>query len=169
MTTNTGRLIKWLLLLSGLIIVLNGCWYYSFKGSLPSHVHSIAIPLFDDRTGYPNVREDLTNKVIDEFVSDNTLKVTDEDKADLLLTASISSITQQAATVSAGEDVTEYKMVVSVKVKCEDIKLSKILYDKSIQQYGLMPADGGLDDRENAIKDALDLITEEIINSTLGA
>ena len=87
----------------------------------------------------------------------------------MLLTASISSITQQAATVSAGEDVTEYKMVVSVKVKCEDIKLSKILYDKSIQQYGLMPADGGLDDRENAIKDALDLITEEIINSTLGA
>lgn len=152
-----------------LFFILNSCWYYSFKGSLPSHVQSVAIPLFNDRTSYPGVRENLTNQVIDEFISDNTLKVVDEDKADLLLTGSINSIAQRAASVSSGEAVTEYKIVVSVKVKCEDIKFSKVLYDKTIQQYGLMPADGGLDDREQAIQDALDLITEDVLNATLGA
>lgn len=149
--------------------LLTSCWYYSFKGSLPSHIKTIAIPLFDDRTGYPGVRENLTNQVTDEFIADNTLKVVSEDKADLLLTATISSISQQASTVSAGESVTEYKITISVKVKCEDIKLSKNLFDKNIQQYGLMPADGGLTERDSAIQEALELITDEILNSTLGA
>lgn len=151
-----------------LFLLLQNCMY-SFKGSLPSYVESIAIPLFNDQTSYPNVRETLTNRVIDQFISDNTLKVTDEDKAELLLTGTINSISQQASAVTAGEAVSEYKIVVSVKVKCEDIKFSKVLFDKNIQQYGLMPADGGLDDREKAIKDAIELITEEILNSTLAA
>ena len=151
-----------------LILVLSGC-YYSFKGSLPSHLKTIAIPLFDDRNAqFPGVRENLTNKVIDEFISDNTLKVVDESKADLLLTGSITSIRQRAASVEAGEQVSSYKITVSVKVKCEDVKLSKVLYDKSIQQYGLMES-GSTEEIEMAIEEAIVQITEDILNDTLGA
>jgi len=149
-----------------LLIVLHSCWYYSFSGALPSHLNSIAIPLFDDRTAYPNIRENLSNKVIDTFIADNRLKVTNEDMADLILTGTISSISEQAAAVSAGEVVTEYRVVVSVRVKCEDLKLAKVLYDKTIQNYGLMPAQGGIEERDKAIEEALELITEDILNST---
>ncbi|MEJ2543100.1 MAG: LptE family protein [Calditrichaceae bacterium] len=156
---------------SFVIIVLfsTGC-YYSFKGSLPSHLKTIAIPLFDDRNAtFPGVRENLTDKVINEFIKDNTLKVVDESKADLLLTGSITSIVQQAASVTAGESVSSYKITVNVKVKCEDVKLSKVLYDKNIQRYGMMESDADTQGIEDAIEEALVQITEDILNDTLGA
>ncbi|HEM48897.1 MAG TPA: hypothetical protein ENO27_01675 [Caldithrix sp.] len=156
----------------GIMLILvgtAGC-YYSFKGSLPSHLKTIAIPLFDDRNAqFPGVRENLTNKVINEFISDNTLKVVDESKADLLLTGSITSIIQQAASVTAGESVNAYKITVNVKVKCEDVKLSKVLYDKNMQRYGMMESGEDTEGIENAIEEALVQITEDILNDTLGA
>ena len=165
---NNIKVRKSLLIILSLLSI-NGC-YYSFKGSLPSHLKTIAIPLFDDRNAqFPGVRENLTNKVIDEFISDNSLKVVDESKADLLLTGSITSIAQQAASVTAGEAVNEYKITVSVKVKCEDVKLSKVLYDKNIQRYGMMDAQADTQGIEDAIEEALVQITEDILNDTLGA
>lgn len=149
-----------------LLVVLSGCWYYSFSGSLPSHLNTIAIPLFDDRTAYPNIRENLSNKVIDSFIADNRLKITNEDMADLLLTGTINSISEQAATVGAGEVVKEYNLIVSVRVKCEDLKLAKVLFDKTIQHKVRMPAEGGIEERDKAIEEALEAITEDIINST---
>ena len=152
-----------------IIIPFYGC-YYSFKGSLPSHIKTIAIPLFDDRNAqFPGVRENLTNKVVDEFIKDNTLKVVDESKADLLLTGAITSIVQQAASVTAGEEVNSYKITVSVKVKCEDVKLSKVLYDKNIQRYGMITSTADSQGIEDAIEEALVQITEDILNDTLGA
>ena len=164
--------IKYSIYALGIVLILlctTGC-YYSFKGSLPSNLKTIAIPLFDDRNAqFPGVRENLTNKVIDEFISDNTLKVVDESKADLLLTGSITSIVQQAANVAEGETVSSYKITVNVKVKCEDVKLSKVLYDKNIQRYGMMESDSDSEGIENAIEEALVQITEDILNDTLGA
>ncbi|MEJ2054876.1 MAG: LptE family protein [Calditrichaceae bacterium] len=161
--------LKTLIPLLALILLFSSC-YYSFKGSLPSHLKTIAIPLFDDqRAQYPGVREKLTNEVIDEFITDNTLKVVDESKADLLLSGAITSISQSASNVASGEVVEEYKITVSVKVKCEDVKLSKVLYDKNISHYGLMDATKGPDAIDSAIDEALVQITDDILNSTLGA
>lgn len=157
---------RWMLLLL-VFSLLPGCGYYSFKGALPSHIQSIAIPLFDDRTAYPGVRENLTNSIIDGFISDNTLAVVDETKADVLLTGSITSINQSAATVSAGETVTEYKVTVTVKAKAEDLETSKMLFDRSFSQYGIMPSDGGQEDFDNAVAEAIELIREDILNATL--
>ncbi len=148
---------------------VQACGYYSFKGSLPSHIETVAIPLFEDRTAYPGVRESITNKVIDGFISDNTLQVVDESKADLMINGTITSISQREATVTSGEVVTNVKVIVSVKVKCEDVKTNKVLYDKNFQQFGLIDANAGLEERNAAIEEAVELITEDIINSTLGA
>lgn len=160
-----GRSHFWLL---AALFIASGCGYYSFKGALPSDIKTIAIPLFDDRTPNPGVRENLTNMVIDQFIADNTLKVVDESKADLLLTGAITSIVVQPAVVRSGEVVSESKVVVSVRIKCEDIKRSKKLFEQNIQRYGLLDASAGLDERDAAIQVALDEITEDIVNATLG-
>jgi len=151
-----------------ILINLSACGYYSFKGALPSHIQSISIPIFVDRTSYPGMQEKVTDSVIEAFVSDNTLKVVDESKADLIISGSIQSVNQRAASVSAGEQVTEYQVYVNVKVVCEDIRESKKLYDKTFRQYGLMPFSGGQDEKDAAIDEAIVLITEDIVNTTLG-
>jgi hypothetical protein len=149
------------------VFFLIGC-FYSFKGSLPGHIKSIAIPLFDDRTAYPNIREDLTNLVVDKFVEDNSLKVTDIADADIIISGTIVSISQRAAVLKPGETVEDYNIYVNVKVTCEDMRSNKKLWDKTIQQYGTMSASGQQEERDQAVSDALESIAEDIVNNTIG-
>lgn len=150
------------------LIMLSGCGYYSFKGALPSHIQSVAIPIFIDKSSYPGMQEKVTDTVTEAFVSDNSLKVVDESKADIILNGTIQSVTQKAAAIKAGETVSEYQMHVSVKIVSEDIKKSKKLYEKVFRQYGIMSSSAGQDEKDKAIDDAIQLITEDIINTTLG-
>jgi hypothetical protein len=148
-------------------VFLCGCFSYSFKGALPSHIQAVAVPLFDDNTAYPGVREDLTNKVVDGFIADNTLLVVSESEADIVITGTISSISQKARIITEGEEVQEFQMFVNVQAKCEDIKMNKVLWQKTMNQFGIMSAEGLQEDRDQAIEDALDKIAEDILNNTL--
>ena len=149
-----------------------GCFKYSFTGSLPSHIQKVAVVLFENNTSYSGVNQDLTNKVVDEFINDNTLQIVSESEADIIITGSIGSIIQRAAVVSkdadAREEVQEYQLVVNVKVKCDDVKNNKVLWQKTISQYGEMDASGSLDKQNEAIAIAIEKITEDILNNTLG-
>lgn len=149
-------------------LMVNACGYYSFKGALPSHLKTIAIPLFDDRTPNAGVRENLTNMLADAFIEDNSLLIVDETKADLILSGSINAITVNPAIVKSGEEVSESKLVVKVKVKCEDVAKNKVLFDRNFEDYGLMDENAGLDEREAAIQTALEQIVDKILNATLG-
>lgn len=151
------------------ILTLTSCGYYSFKGSLPSYIQSIAITLFDNQTPDPGVPEELNQLLRDMFIDDNTLKVVDESKADLLLTGTIQSIRLRPAVVRTGEQVTEDKLVVTVKAKCEDLKTGKKLFDKPFDYSVPLSATAGLDERQQAISEALKFIAEDILNATLAA
>jgi len=149
------------------LLLISGC-AYSFKGSLPSHIKSIAIPIFVDNSGYPGVLEKVTDSVLEAFISDNTLKVVDESKADIIINGTIQSVTQRAAAVKAGETVTEYQMIVRIKVVCEDLRMNKKMYDKSFSENSFITSSAGQDEKDTAIGEAIIIITEDIVNTTLG-
>ncbi len=154
----------------GIILVLTGIMagcIYSFKGSLPSYIKNVAIPLFDDNTAYPNVRENLTNSVITGFTNDNTLKITSEANADIIISGSIMSISRRAAVLTSGEEVESYQMFVNVKVKCEDIKNNKTMWEKNLSAFGVMSASATQDEIDTAINEAIEKISEDILNNTL--
>ena len=131
----------------------------------------VSVPLFENSTSFSGVNQDLTNKVVDQFVEDNTLEVTAESKADIIISGTIGSIIQRPAILSSGEtseQVETYQMVVNVRVKCEDIQKNKVLWEKTISEFGDMPATGSIDEQNAAIEVALDRITLDILNNTLG-
>ncbi len=163
---SVARLTLWLL--SVLSLIVTACGYYSFKGSLPSHLKTVAVPLFYSQAQEPEVAEELTNAVIDKFIADNTLKVTDEDKADLIITGTIQAIPPpRPAIVKSGEEVAEMRIKVTVKVKCEDVHMNKTLFNKNFQEEISLDSTAGLEERQQAIKDALEVIAEDIVNATL--
>jgi len=156
------------LILVGLLTVSSlSCWYYSFGGSIPSDIKKIAIPLFDDNTSYPGVREDLTNLVIDAFIADNTLQIATESDTDLLLTGTIVSIREQAGIITAGEDVEQFDVYVSVKVRCENVKTGKVWWEKTLRRFGTMSGTGSQEEQQAAIEEAIVQITDDILNNTL--
>jgi hypothetical protein len=149
-----------------LAVQIAGC-AYSFKGSLPSYIHNVAIPLFDDNTAYPNIRENLTNLVIEGFTNDNSLRITSEAEADIVVSGTIQSIIQKAAVLSAGETVESYQMHVNVKVKCEDVKNNKTMWEKTLSAFGTMGGSASQDERDEALQQAIVKISEDILNNTL--
>jgi len=66
------------------------------------------------------------------------------------------------------EEVEEYHMVVNVRVKCEDVKNNQVLWQKNLSQFGVMDASGSTEQQNDAIDVALDKISQDILNNTLG-
>src|SRR5216684_8359084 len=85
------------------IIAFGGC--YSFRGGLvPTHLKTVAIPLFDDQSGSaePVLREKFTNKLIDRFRQDNSLQVTDKTRSDSIIEGIILSLEDEPYVVVQG-------------------------------------------------------------------
>lgn len=62
-------------------MIASGCWFYSFKGTLPPHIKSIAIPLFSDQTAEFNIQQVVTDQIRVGFIRENILKLVEEDNA----------------------------------------------------------------------------------------
>jgi hypothetical protein len=159
---------KSIFVIVGILTFLHlSCGIYSLGGSIPSDVQKVAIPLFDDNTSYPGVRDDLTNQVIDAFIADNTLQVVSESDADLLITGTIMSINERAAIVTTGETVQQYDVYVMVKVKCLHLKSGKVWWEKVLRRFGTMEENASQDERDEAIATALVDITRDVLDNTL--
>lgn len=159
--------LTFLLLILGTSLSLNGCWY-SFKGALPSYMQTIAIPAFSDRTGYSGLLQKVNEQVENAFLVDNTLKLVDISKADVVLEGTITNFNKKFAAVKAGETVSDYQITLFVKVVCQDIKKSKKMYEKVFRHSALMPSSGGQAEEDAAIDEALELIVDDILTTTLG-
>jgi hypothetical protein len=146
-----------------------GC-LYSFKGSsVPPHLKTIGISLFDDQSGSgePGLREKLTNKLIDKFRQDNSFQVGDKTHADALLEGVIVSVGNDPTVISQGSTVKKQRMSVAAKVIYQDMKLKKKVFEKQFSEWGDFNVSGGQTERDAAINTALDKLTDDIVNETV--
>lgn len=161
------RLLPFLILIG--FLTSSGCMYSFTGSSVPSHLKTIAIPLFDDQSGAgePGLREKLTNKLIDRFRQDNNLEIADKTHADSILEGIITSIPDQPQVVEKGETVTKRRVTVSVKVTYQDMKLKKKIYDKEYSAWGDYLIGGGPAQRQTGIDAAIEKLTEDILIDTV--
>lgn len=151
--------------------VLAAACSYSFTGaSVPPHLKTIAIPVFKDRSGSgePDLRIDFTNKLIEKFLEDNSLQVTDKSNSDAFLDGTILSLTDSPAIVSGGEEVSTRRVTVNVRVVYKDLVKRTTVFDRQFSDYGDYST---LEDiptvRATAIQSAIDKITEDILISVV--
>ena len=145
------------LILFGILFVVH-CGYYSLKGSLPPHLKTVAIPLFDNQTSEFGISETLTDMAIDEFVRDGSLKIADRGAADVLLKGKIVSISDRAGA---------YDQQDTVQVECTDQVKRQIMWDERITQFGSYDPAEGPDGRTLAYEQAFEKISQEMLNKTV--
>jgi hypothetical protein len=110
---------------------LLACGHYTFNPNLPTHIKSVAIPVFKNpRTFKYGAERILTDAVIDEFVADGTLDVADEDVADSKLTAEIVNYKKEALSYDVSETVNEYNLAVVVSVTFIDLTTGQVLWQE---------------------------------------
>jgi hypothetical protein len=154
-------------LLFGTSVVINfGCGSYSFTGaSVPAHLKTIAIPVADDKSpaAIPGLRELITQNLIQKFISDNSLQVTERSTANATLECVITSVTDAPAIVSAGEQITSRRLTINVKVIYKDLVQKKTIFEKEFKNYGDYPPGQETNKRPEAIDVAVDKLTEDVL------
>ncbi len=151
------------------VVLFSGCTYSFRGGSVPAGLKTVAIPLVQDQSGYgdPTLRDMLTQKLIDAFTSDNTLQITSRNTADSMLESVITNVKDEPSAVVGGEKVTTRRITVTVHVTFEDLKQRKKLWEKDFSHWGDYPSGSGPTERNQGITDAVQKITEDVLNETV--
>jgi hypothetical protein len=150
-------------------LLFSAC-YYSFSGaSVPAHLKTIAIPIVDDQSGYgdPTLRDLFTTELVQRFRNDNTLEMADPSTADALLRGAIMSVNEAPVVVAPGEQVTQRRLTVTVRVSFQDLKLRKTVWEKEFSNWGDFSSGGGVTQRNKGLKEAVRKLTEDILNETI--
>jgi len=122
------------------IIVLNlaGCGYHlaGSVSSLPSDIKKIAIPQFSNKTLRPDIENQFTNALLDEFSKGKKVEVVGESLADAVVKGVITSFDNSPISFKSGDVIQEYRVTVGLEVSLiERADESVIWKDKNISYF----------------------------------
>ena len=147
--------------LAGLII-LTGCTGYRLGPVSQADYHTVAVPMFKNRTLKPQLEAQITNAIIKRFQSDGTLRVTHETAADVLLSGEI--IRYGRRDLRALRDDTqvprEYRIEIEVQLQARDRRTGQVILEK-VEVVGTADALIG-SDLQSAEQQALPLCADDI-------
>jgi len=148
---------------------LAGCTYSFTGSSVPPHLKTVSIPLFDDQSNSaePTLREDITNRLIERFRQDNSLEVSDQGGSDAVLEGTIASLTDQPTVVTAGESVQKARITITVSATFRDMKLKKTLFDRNFTSWGEYDIGADPAIRMEALTTAIEKLTEDILQDAV--
>ncbi len=143
---------------------LVGC--YSFTGaSIPAHLHTIGIPLIQDNSGFgqSDIKQQLTDQLVQKFTRDGSLQVRDRAISDAVLEVTITGISDLPVSVRAGEELTNKRVTISVDATYRDQKKQKLIWERNFQQTSDYSINGGLASLQSALKSAQDKLSDDLL------
>ncbi len=121
------------------------------RGSfLPAYIKTLGIPMFGNATPFQSVEQLFTQKVRLEFQSSRRYTIVPGDEGvDGVVRGEISSISLTPASLNDAQLASRYRVTVVVKVKFEDVKAQKTLWENAAlsfsDEYELTSSAGGAD------------------------
>ncbi len=116
---------------AGLIValVLGGCGYsIGLGGNLPSHIKTVAVPIFTNSTQQPAVENVITSAVVNAFVTSGRLRVVPASQADSILEGDIVGYHLDSIAFNPQINVTEYRLRVRVNIRFRDVRENSTLW-----------------------------------------
>lgn len=110
-----------------LLLAVTGCGY-SLRGDLPSHIKTIAIPVFLNKTQEPAVENFITQAVVDAFVTNGQLKVVVPADADSILEGEIVGYRLESLSFDPRANVREYRLQVTLNLQFRDTRKNVMLW-----------------------------------------
>jgi hypothetical protein len=155
----------WIALLPALFI---SCGFYSFSGSsIPSHIKTVSIPLFANKTTEPGIAEGLTNTIRQAYISNNALQVT-EKNANSTLLVTITAYRNEPFNYDASGNVRTYRVVISASGLFRDeVKNKDIWSENNITCEGTYSADSPRESEDDGQQRAMKELANILIESTI--
>ncbi len=139
-------------------LLVTGCGY-SFVGSgseLPPGVHSVAIPMFANRTLEEGIESEMTRSMVEKFNSAKRLTVAGEDSADAVLIGAVKTFVISPITVTLqNQTTTEYRATVTLEFALKRQQDGKILRKEEMSDWRNYPVSSNLALTEANKKEAI--------------
>ncbi|HEY3064398.1 MAG TPA: LptE family protein [Methylomirabilota bacterium] len=153
------------------LVLLGGCGY-SFRGNLPDHIQTVAVPIFVNKTSEPGVENFLTSAVVEAFSTNGRLRVVRPDRADAILDGEVVGYEVQSIAFDPNANVRQYRLLVTLNLKMRDVRQDKILVDhRGLQERADFRVLGAvaqtISREESALRQAAVEIGRSVVSLTL--
>lgn len=156
------------LLLVGVGLV-GGCGYRT-SSRTAKDIKSIYVPFFENQTSQPSLEITVTEQIINDLISDNTLKVVRENEADAVLDGKIVEFRNQPFSFNPGNlSAQQYVVVIRVVATLFNRRTNEAIWkDRSFQGNGNYFVESTANGQtfEQAVSQCIDQITQQILNLT---
>lgn len=138
------------------------------KGSsLPADVKSVSIPLFENRTGEPDLDTIVTRVVKEHFIRDGRLKVESVGAADTKLSGVVESYNIRPLAYDEANNVTEYMVNMAVSVTHSYTRTGELLKKERINTNWRYVVDPSITVTESQRLDAIESAAENVAESVV--
>ena len=111
-------------------LLAGGCGY-TVGGTLPSHIRTIAVPIFRNSTREPAVESLITRAVVEAFSTNGRLRVVGSSQADAVLDGEITGYSIASIAFDQDANVRLYRLVVTVNLRLSDVKRKAVLFQQN--------------------------------------
>src|SRR5262245_41124733 len=132
MSGRAGRVTRVMTRTAALIVVIGlsvGCGY-SWRGTLPDHIRTVGVPVFANRTQWPNIEAALTAAVATAFANDGRLKVVNPSDADAILEGEIVNDQVTVLAFDSNANPQQYRLFVTLNVVFRDVRRGTVLFEQ---------------------------------------
>ncbi len=119
-----------------LVMLVSSCGYHlsGMGGIVPEGARTISIPVFLNATSEPYVDVEVTQAVVEEFMTDGRLKVMGLEEAELALRGRVVKYEVTPLSYNSRSFVQQYRVHLVVDASLEDLRSKKVLWqEKGIQ------------------------------------
>lgn len=110
--------------------LLGGCGY-TVNGTLPSHIKTVAVPIFQNRTSEPAIEGLITRAVVEAFSTNGRLKVVSREQADAVLDGEITSYAVSSIAFNRDANVVQYRLLVTINLRMRDLRRNTLLFQEN--------------------------------------
>ena len=148
-----------------------GCGY-TVRSALPSHLKTLAIPVFVNNTVEFGLADDITQALVAGFLADRHLRIVQERDADAVLRGTVAAYKNRVFGYTSTERATEYEVVLTVQVSFRDMIKNRDVWKEdaltlrttyTVVPVGTEPAKTEADGR----RDVIQKLTDQIVSRTV--
>lgn len=157
--------IKILCVLIGLILI-SACGYHltGTGNTLPAHLKTVAIPVFDNTSSEPDIHRNMTNVIRQSFINDGRLKVVKRSDADLVMRGVLNSYSLQAVSFDTSDVALEYYVALGVDIDVKDMVKRKQFLKQNFTTKWDFRTDADVINNEASRQEALNDAYKELGN-----
>jgi len=158
-----ARLVRRALGLALVSLLLAGCGYGT-RGNLPSHIKTVAVPIFKNRTLEPGVES-----VVNAFSSGGRVRVVPLAEADAILEGEVVGYSLEGLAFDRSAIVRAYRLRLTLNVEFRDVKQSAMLWrQEGLQETSDFQVEGTVSDTvargQGAVLQAATEIGRKVVN-----